>query len=251
MNKLKNARHALSTVGALIAVCLAQLIDNDLSRGGASFWSAKVWSLVGALLTFVFFDQGAKFLINNSRWLRATILGKENIEGVWWDVVYRCCDEGRPEVVSVGILTIDITDGEYFVSGQNYNPRDIGSKPINCFHSIFIDYRRFELFYVHDRSAESNLRNQGSTRIRFFRHGKQPMRYQGYYQDEDRSSFEFFGERIVDPKEVNRLDAGIDGIREVIQAKFEKWSTIPDSQVNKPTNEDEQLREPEPPSEAY
>ncbi|HEX7137796.1 MAG TPA: hypothetical protein VF219_08115 [Vicinamibacterales bacterium] len=169
--------------------------------------SAVKYLFIGCVLVvfFAVVEIGVRTCLNSSYTIRRLIMGAQDIEGWWADVIL---DPRSKEPMFGAVLRVDYEGGEYVLSGQDFNDDGSTRGDFTATQSI---YSRYVLSYRFDAHLLSEPKPSvgGIGILNFMRRGDAiPIAFSGFlYEPHRLASLYIYGERIIDKATVAELRA--------------------------------------------
>lgn len=156
-------------------------------------------ALIGAL-SIIVFENIMIMIVEKSRLLRHLIMGKEDIEGFWREIV-RDINTGNP--IQISVDSIIYNQGKYALSGKEFN---LDGKFIGSYWSVILEYSDMQSKLVFNSKHIGDLGSvkAGYSSVNYSRPNKKITTYVGYYTDTDMPGrTDVTGQRLILKEEIN------------------------------------------------
>jgi len=148
MKRLDRAKEAIRYLATSIAVLSGIWLDKNIEN---KLDSTLKYVLLGCgvIVLFICVEKLLELVLSSNQRLRKVIMGKENIEGWWTDIIY---DRQNKYLLFGGILRVDYEEGELVLSGESFN---ISGRHVGSFSTTQTTYDKYTLSYRYEIQATS------------------------------------------------------------------------------------------------
>lgn len=230
MDALKRLQAAHVSIGLAVGVVLAQEFTRLAQQWLTGSFMPAVASLIVITLSVMAVKYFVNQLFNGAKWFRRLMLGKQFVEGTWFDIMRI----GDQPAVEVGVSRLSYHDAEVRYSGDDY---DLCMSHTAPYHSEMAqmkwDGQRLILMYKYraGRSDEKQVGTEGYGELLFSPPDSLPNHYSGcYFVLDGGSKYSFEGFRLDERKDreiLALLNRG-DTKREALRSLLQKYGTSQD-----------------------
>lgn len=194
----------LQSAVALIAAQLGVAIIGFLKAKEYNVTTVTLGVLIISLIAIRYSEATLFWVIDNNKWLRRRLFGRNFVEGYWFDAVYRP-EEGK--IREYGLIEIRFEELEFIISGTLYNDN---FQQIGQFSTKFSKFSKpgptleyaYERRAVHDRMEIAS----GIGEYKFLAARPYPLTFDGTFFDPALDKpVSVFGQKIDDPNDENTL----------------------------------------------
>ena len=223
MDALKKLQTIEEAFGAAVGIVLAEQFAPLMKQWLLISGSAAVFSVILVTISILFVRFLIGSLFERSKTVRKILLGKNYIEGIWFDVMRE-----KGQVKEIGVSSVEYADFQIKYSGEDY---DLAVTQRLPFMAEMAQLKRDGVMmykYTARRSDTDRVGTPGYGELQFHsgRHGM-PTRYTGEYfllNENTKCSFEGFKlDEKKDKELLELLDSG-ETRKEALRRLKEKYS---------------------------
>lgn len=150
-------------------------------------------AVIGALL-IVSFDRIVSILIRSSRTLRSVIMGRDDIEGYWIEIMR---ENSTGKEIGFAVEVISYVSGSFHIDGKQF---DLDGTFRGTYWTVMHEYAESnsKLVFGSKHFGDSGCEKAGYSQVHYLRVHKLITGYVGYYTDTDVSGrIDISGQRIL------------------------------------------------------